>query len=92
MSGLRVGFCLTRTKHAARPQDTVIQWLAHEIAAYLKHGSGGVIIDSVATCVVFMIAALNVHPGIEVIFIAEGDLIAIVALVEEHALSSKVVA
>ncbi|SAG43785.1 Uncharacterised protein [Enterobacter cloacae] len=87
-----MGLRLACTEHPASTQDTVIHWLAHEIAADLQYGRGGVIADFIATRIVLVIATLNVHPGVQVVFIAEGDLVAIVTFMQEHALCGKVVA
>ena len=38
-----------------------------------------------------MIAALNVHPGVQIVFVAERELVAIVTFMQEHTLCSKVV-
>ena len=38
-----------------------------------------------------MIAALNVHPGVQIVFVAERELVAIVTFMQEHTLRSKVV-
>ena len=90
---LKLGGSLITDKNIPRSADRLtIERLAHEIAADLQNGRGGVVADFIATRVVLVITPLNVHPGVQIVFIAEGDLIAIVTLVQEHTLGSKVVA
>ena len=86
-----MGLRLACPEHATRTQDAVVHWLTHEVAAYLKDSGGGVIADFVTARIVFMVATFDVHPGVEIFLVTEGDLIAIVTLVQEHALRGKVV-
>ena len=87
-----MGLRLACTKHATGTQDTAVHWLAEEIAADLQNGGRGVVADFIAACIIFMVTTFYIHPGIQIVFVTESELIAIVTFVQEHTLSSQIVA
>ncbi|GHS69370.1 hypothetical protein EKTHUN627_01690 [Enterobacter kobei] len=58
---------LASTEHTTGTQDPIVHWLAHEIAADLQNGRGGVVADFIATRVVLVITPLNEWKGLPLI-------------------------